>query len=65
MPQGGQKTSSSGSGFQKGGILRKNPLLFFRANLSADCRTLATGRKVDFIPDGGHGSYSAAFHRKP
>ncbi len=45
--------------------MRKNPPLFFRADLSADCRTLAKGRKVHFIPDGGRGSCSVAFHRKP
>jgi len=38
----------------KGGFfMSKNPPLFFRAGLSADCRTLAKGRKVHFIPDGG------------
>jgi hypothetical protein len=33
--------------------MRKNPLLLFRAYLSADCRTLAKGRKEDFVPIGG------------
>ena len=57
MTQGGQRTSSPGSGFHKEGILHEEESpLAFPGLLSADCRTLAKGRKEDFVPDGGRGS---------